>query len=85
MTAAGWTFVEVWETETWRNPTSVVQRIEAARRDLRRDRRPNLYANRRWSPDLRTDSKEVCQASSSMARMISETGRNVSPAVERCA
>jgi very-short-patch-repair endonuclease len=36
MEVAGWTFLEVWDTEVWRTPREVVRRIEAARRDLRR-------------------------------------------------
>ena len=45
MTEAGWVFVEVWETEVWRSPAVVVQRIECARRDLRCASRPNLCAD----------------------------------------
>lgn len=35
MTAAGWTFLEVWENDVWRQPAETVARIEAARSDLR--------------------------------------------------
>jgi len=34
MEDAGWTFVEVWETEIWRSPRVVVERIANARRRL---------------------------------------------------
>jgi very-short-patch-repair endonuclease len=36
MEAAGWTFVEVWESEVWRSPQLVVERVANARRLVRR-------------------------------------------------
>lgn len=36
MTAAGWTFLEAWENEVWRQPDIVVARVANARRTLRR-------------------------------------------------
>jgi very-short-patch-repair endonuclease len=36
MEAGGWTFIEAWETEIWRTPDVVLDRIETARRQLRK-------------------------------------------------
>jgi very-short-patch-repair endonuclease len=40
LTAAGWTVLEVWETEVWRRSSTLVTTIAEARRRLRRQLRP---------------------------------------------
>ena len=86
MEAAGWTFLEVWDSEVWRNPSAVVQRIESARRDLRKMVVPATKIRTgcgwvRWGCEFVGPGQERAETAS----MISVTGRKVRPAVERCA